>query len=126
VIQTDRILDAGRKLARYDSLQRRTRRVGVGIRARVRAVADSGDGSVRHRGGGGGGFAGLNFLSTIGFNVAFGGFGGGGGGSVVPPGDYIVSMTVGGRTMRQKVRVERGPAVGLPPAVTGTNGQRQN
>jgi len=58
-----------------------------------------------------GGFAALNFLSTLGFNTGFGG--GGGPGSTVLPGDYNVLLTVGGRTMKQKIRVERGPSAGL-------------
>lgn len=59
-----------------------------------------------------GGFAALNFLSTLGFSTGFGG-GGGGGASTVLPGDYVVVLTVGGRTMKQKIRVERGPAYSL-------------
>ena len=58
---------------------------------------------------GGGGF-GLGFLQTLGFGQAgFAAFAGGGGAGVAP-GDYIVSMTVGGRTLRQKLRVERAAA----------------
>jgi hypothetical protein len=49
------------------------------------------------------GFAALNFLQNLGFNLSFGG----GGAGEVPPGDYMVSITTGGKTMRQKVRVER-------------------
>jgi hypothetical protein len=56
-----------------------------------------------------GGFAALGFLSTLGFNTSF--FGGGAGGSVVPPGDYLATLTVGGRTMKQRIRVERGPII---------------
>lgn len=59
-----------------------------------------------------GGFAALNFLSTLGFSTGFGG-GGGGSGSTVLPGDYAVVLTVAGRTMKQKIRVERAPAAGL-------------
>jgi hypothetical protein len=59
-----------------------------------------------------GGFAALNFLSTLGFSTPFGG--GGGGPPAVLPGDYVVHLTVGGRTMKQKIRVERGPAAALP------------
>ncbi|HSA57174.1 MAG TPA: hypothetical protein VLE53_15790 [Gemmatimonadaceae bacterium] len=58
------------------------------------------------------GFAALNFLSTLGFNTASA-FGGGGPAEVLP-GDYVVSMTVAGRTLRQTVRVERAPE---PPAM---------
>jgi hypothetical protein len=56
---------------------------------------------------GGGGFGGQNFLTRLGIQV--GGFGGGGGGGVpiVNPGDYLVSITVNGKTMKQKLRVER-------------------
>jgi len=55
-----------------------------------------------------GGF-GLEFLQTLGFgNSAFAAFGGGGPG--VATGDYVAVMTVGGKTLRQKVRVERGGA----------------
>ena len=56
-----------------------------------------------------GGFAGLSFLQTLGFPLNFGG----GGGSDVAPGDYLVSITVGGKTYKQRVRVERA----LPGAV---------
>jgi hypothetical protein len=55
-----------------------------------------------------GGF-GLEFLQTLGFgNAAFAAFGGGGSG--VATGDYVAVMSVGGKTLRQKVRVERGGA----------------
>ncbi|MGE5102801.1 MAG: WD40/YVTN/BNR-like repeat-containing protein, partial [Deltaproteobacteria bacterium] len=54
----------------------------------------------------GGGF-GFEFLQTLGFpNAGFAAFGGGGPG--VATGDYVAVMTVGGKTLRQKVRVERG------------------
>lgn len=59
-----------------------------------------------------GGFAALNFLSTLGFNTGFGG-GGPGGPTMVQPGDYVVSLTVGGRTLKQKVRVERAPVTSV-------------
>jgi photosystem II stability/assembly factor-like uncharacterized protein len=53
----------------------------------------------------GGGF-GLEFMQTLGFgNAAFAAFAGGGAG--VATGDYVAVMTVGGKTLRQKVRVER-------------------
>jgi hypothetical protein len=39
-----------------------------------------------------------------------GGGGGGGGAPVVSPGDYLVSITVNGKTMKQKLRVERAAA----------------
>jgi hypothetical protein len=47
----------------------------------------------------------LSFLQNLGFTqLGFGGFGGDAG---VSPGDYLVSITVGGKTFKQKVRVER-------------------
>jgi len=58
------------------------------------------------RASGGGGF-GLDFLQTLGFgNAAFAAFGGGGGAGV-SSGDYVVVLSVGGKTLRQKIRVER-------------------
>jgi photosystem II stability/assembly factor-like uncharacterized protein len=57
------------------------------------------------------GFAALNFLQNLGFNLNFGG-----GANEVAPGDYMVSITIGGKTMRQKVRVERPlPGASIPP-----------
>jgi hypothetical protein len=54
---------------------------------------------------GGGGF-GLGFLQTLGFGQAgFAAFAGGAAG--VAPGDYVAVMTIGGKTLRQKIRVER-------------------
>jgi hypothetical protein len=67
------------------------------------------------RGGGGGGF-GLGFLQTLGFPAAGFGFGGGGG-ATVPAGDYMVSMNVSGKTLKQKLRVERA----VPNAVMGVS-----
>ena len=58
-----------------------------------------------------GGFAALSFLSTLGFNTNFGG-GGGAPGTTVAPGDYAAVLTVGGRTLKQRVRVERAPTYG--------------
>jgi hypothetical protein len=53
-----------------------------------------------------GGF-GFEFMQTLGFaNATFAAFGGGGPG--VATGDYVAVMTVGGKTLRQKIRVERG------------------
>ena len=49
---------------------------------------------IGERGGGGGGGGG-------------GGFGGARAGNLVEPGDYMVTITVGGQTMRQVVHVER-------------------
>jgi photosystem II stability/assembly factor-like uncharacterized protein len=57
-----------------------------------------------------GGFAGLSFLQTLGFPQQ--GFGGGGA-AEVSPGDYLVSITVGGKTVKQKVRVERATPGGV-------------
>src|SRR6185436_10724202 len=52
----------------------------------------------------GGGF-GLDFLQTLGFgNAALAAFGGGGGAGV-SSGDYVVVLSVGGKTLRQKIRV---------------------
>jgi methyl coenzyme M reductase beta subunit len=46
-------------------------------------------------------------MQTLGFaNATFAAFGGGGPG--VATGDYVAVMTVGGKTLRQKIRVERG------------------
>jgi hypothetical protein len=54
----------------------------------------------------GGGF-GLDFLQTLGFgNAALAAFGGGGGAGV-SSGDYVAVVSVGGKTLRQKIRVER-------------------
>ena len=58
-----------------------------------------------------GGFASLGFLGTLGFNTGFGG--GGQQGASVAPGDYAAVLTVGGRVMKRKIRVERGPTAGL-------------
>jgi hypothetical protein len=60
----------------------------------------------------GGGFGGPNFMTRLGIQTGgFGGGGGGGGGApVVSPGDYLVSITVNGKTMKQKLRVERAAA----------------
>ena len=57
----------------------------------------------------------MNFLQTLGFgNAGFAAFAGGGAG--VPPGDYLVVMTAGGKTLKQKVRVERAAPAGVYPA----------
>jgi hypothetical protein len=59
------------------------------------------------------GFGGLGFLQTLGFSQSgFGAFGGGGAG--VATGDYLVSITVAGKTLKQKLRVERA----MPGAAT--------
>jgi hypothetical protein len=57
----------------------------------------------------GGGFGGPNFLSRLGVGGGGGGFGGGGGQRLVDAGDYLISVTVGGRTMTQVLRVEKAP-----------------
>jgi len=58
----------------------------------------------------GGGFGAPNFLSRLGIGGGGGGFGGfGGGQNLVDEGDYLISMTVGGNTMRQVLRVEKTP-----------------
>jgi hypothetical protein len=44
-----------------------------------------------------------------------GGFGGGGGAPLMAPGDYLVTLTVGGQTFRQKLRVERMDGFGEVP-----------
>jgi hypothetical protein len=54
----------------------------------------------------GGGFGGLSFLQNLGFGNLFAAFGGSG--NAAAPGDYVVSMTVDGKTLRQRLHVERG------------------
>ena len=54
----------------------------------------------------GGGF-GMEFLQRLGFGNAMASAFGGGGGSAVASGDYVVVLTVGGKTYRQKLRVEK-------------------
>lgn len=44
-----------------------------------------------------------------------GGFGGGGGAPLMPPGDYLVTLSVGGQTFTQKLRVERMEGFGEVP-----------
>ena len=44
-----------------------------------------------------------------------GGGGGGGAGPLVPPGDYLVTLTVGGQSFKQKLRVERLEGFGEVP-----------
>lgn len=58
-----------------------------------------------------GGFGGPNFLSRLGIGAAGGGGGGfgGGGQSLVDEGDYLVTMTVGDKTFKQVLRVEKAP-----------------
>jgi hypothetical protein len=63
------------------------------IGQRLSALTGGGGGG---RGGGGGGF-------------------GGGAGPLVPPGDYLVTLTVGGQSYRQKLRVERLDGFGEMP-----------
>ena len=65
-----------------------------------------------------GGF-GLGFLQTLGFSG--GGFGGfGAATSTVSSGDYVVVLNVGGKTYRQKLRVEKA----APGGVFGFSAQR--
>jgi hypothetical protein len=65
------------------------------------------------QGGGGGGFGGLGFVAQA-FGRApvggggFGGFGGGGAANQVPTGDYLVTITIDGKTLSRVLRVERG------------------
>jgi hypothetical protein len=54
----------------------------------------------------GGGF-GMEFLQRLGFGNAMATAFAGGGGSSVASGDYAVVLTVGGKTVKQKLRVER-------------------
>ncbi len=58
------------------------------------------------------GFAALGFLQTLGFGPL--GFGGGGAASV-PAGTYLVTVTAGGKTMKQAIRVEKATPGGLSP-----------
>ena len=64
-------------------------------------------------GGGGGGFGALGFVAQA-FGRApaggggFGGFGGGGTANQVATGDYLVTITVDGKTLTRVLRVERG------------------
>ena len=67
-------------------------------------------------GGGGGGFGALGFIAQAFGRASPGGGGGGFGGGgtpAVPSGDYLVSITVDGKTMSRVLRVER---------VSGTGG----
>ena len=61
-------------------------------------------------GGGGGGFGALGFVAqAFGRAPAGGGFGGfGGATNQVTTGDYLVTMTVDGKTLSRVLRVERG------------------
>ena len=54
----------------------------------------------------GGGF-GMEFLQRLGFGNAMATAFGGGGGNAVAAGDYMVVTTIGGKTLKQKLRVER-------------------
>ena len=58
------------------------------------------------------GFAALSFLSNLGFNTGFGG-GGASGPPTALPGDYLVTLSAGGRTFRQSLRVERANLAGV-------------
>lgn len=56
------------------------------------------------------GFAALNFLQTLGFGqLRFGG----GAGSTAEPGTYLVTLSVGGKTYKQPLRVERATPGGV-------------
>jgi len=59
-------------------------------------------------GGGGGGFRGLAFVAQAFGRAGGGGFGGfGGGAPAVESGDYLVSITVDGKTLSRVLRVDR-------------------
>ncbi|MGQ0647350.1 MAG: hypothetical protein ACT4P7_07240, partial [Gemmatimonadaceae bacterium] len=66
--------------------------------------------------GGGGGFGAPTFLTRLGI-AGGGGFGGGGfgggGGNTVGEGEYLVTVTVGGKTMKQVLRVGRGTSAAV-------------
>ncbi len=64
--------------------------------------------------GGGAGEVAMRLSALTGGGGGRGGFGGGGG-SVMPPGDYLVTLTVGGQSYRQKLRVERNAGFGELP-----------
>jgi hypothetical protein len=75
--------------------------------------------SQRGGGGGGGGFGALGFVAqTFGRAPAGGGgFGGfGGGANAVQSGNYLVSITVDGKTLSRVLRVERVAASGTMAA----------
>jgi photosystem II stability/assembly factor-like uncharacterized protein len=67
--------------------------------------------------GGGAGEIGLRLSALTGGGGGGRGGGGFGGGAapLVPPGDYLVTLTVGGQTFRQKLRVERMEGFGEVP-----------
>ncbi|HSD32643.1 MAG TPA: hypothetical protein VLB49_12080 [Gemmatimonadales bacterium] len=76
--------------------------------------------SQRGAGGGGGGFGALGFVAqTFGrAGAGGGGFGGfGGGANAVQSGNYLVSITVDGKTLSRVLRVERVAASGAMAAV---------
>lgn len=59
----------------------------------------------------------FDIMRALGVTGGGGGGFGGGGNLTVSPGEYLVSMTVGGQTYRQTLRVERaagGGASGFP------------
>ncbi|MFN8582111.1 MAG: hypothetical protein U0163_14200 [Gemmatimonadaceae bacterium] len=53
-------------------------------------------------------------LLGIGGGGGFGGFGGGG--NLVAPGEYLVSVTLNGKTLKQVLKVERGSGSGVVSA----------
>jgi hypothetical protein len=65
--------------------------------------------------GGGMGEIGQRLSAFSGGGGGRGGFGGGGGAPLMPPGDYLVTLSVGGQTFTQKLRVERMEGFGEVP-----------
>ncbi|HEY6059498.1 MAG TPA: hypothetical protein VIV10_02840, partial [Gemmatimonadales bacterium] len=73
--------------------------------------------SQRGGGGGGGGFGALGFVAqTFGRAAGGGGGFGGGGANVVQSGNYLVSITIDGKTLSRVLRVERVAASGATVA----------
>ncbi|MFN8573516.1 MAG: hypothetical protein U0132_15790, partial [Gemmatimonadaceae bacterium] len=65
----------------------------------------------------GGGFGGFGFMSLLGIGGGgFGGGGGGGGGNLVGPGEYLISVTLNGKSFRQVLKVERASGTGTVSA----------
>jgi hypothetical protein len=65
--------------------------------------------------GGGMGEIGQRLSAFSGGGGGRGGFGGGGGAPLMPPGDYLVTLSVSGQTFTQKLRVERMEGFGEVP-----------
>ncbi len=65
-----------------------------------------------------GGFGGFGFMSLLG--IGGGGFGGGGGGggggNLVGPGEYLISLTLNGKTFKQVLKVDRASGTGTVSA----------